>query len=74
MEKTYSSDASMDDILSDSISFDLHVADRSDELHVNIINEDGFLICDGRISSIQQNGPAVNCVHDTKLLRLVVKY
>ena len=69
-EKTYSSDASMDDILSDSITFDLHVTDRNDELHVNIINEDGFLICDGRISSIQQNnGPPINCVHDTKLLK-----
>lgn len=59
----------MDDILSDSITFDLHVTDRNDELHVNIINEDGFLICDGRISSIQQNGPPINCVHDTKLLK-----
>jgi hypothetical protein len=68
-EKTYSSDASMDDILSDSITFDLHLTDRNDELHVNIINEDGFLICDGRISSIQQNGPPINCVHDTKLLK-----
>ena len=68
-DKTYGSDASMDDILSDSISFDLHVSDRNDELHVNIINEDGFLICDGRISSIQQNGPPINCVHDTKLLK-----
>ena len=66
---TYTSDASMEDILSDSISFDLHVADRNDELHVNIINEDGFLICDGRVSSIQQHVPPINCVHDTKLLR-----
>ncbi|KAJ1440571.1 hypothetical protein B484DRAFT_443345 [Ochromonadaceae sp. CCMP2298] len=62
-----SGEQSLEDAIKGSLSLDFSVYNKDDELYVNIINEDGYRICDGKIS--RRNLEQIRCTYDKDLLR-----
>eukprot|EP00600_Ochromonadales_sp_CCMP1393_P000188 CAMPEP_0174985466 /NCGR_PEP_ID=MMETSP0004_2-20121128/18355_1 /TAXON_ID=420556 /ORGANISM="Ochromonas sp., Strain CCMP1393" /LENGTH=592 /DNA_ID=CAMNT_0016238113 /DNA_START=67 /DNA_END=1845 /DNA_ORIENTATION=+ len=61
------SEQSLEDAIKGSLTLDFSIYNRDDELYINIINEDGYRICDGRIS--RRNIEQIKCTYDKDLLR-----
>lgn len=59
----------LEDVLKGSISLDFSIYNRDEELYIHIINEDGYLICDGKINHSINENEKINCIYDTDLLK-----
>ena len=56
-----------EEAIKDSIALDFSIYNRDEEFYINIISEDGYKICDGRIS--RSSLDEISCIYDKELLR-----